>query len=308
MIGRRSRPRPNTSADSENPYWVSFSDIMAGLLVIFILALVTLMIQQTRKTQELSDAIIDVELSKQQAKEARARATQAEARAIDAEKIAKISQKEAEEAGRLLKIEATKNKNLRTEIVAGVQKLSEIEKIRIEIIYEIAEELKQRGVKVIVSDNSSAFHIPEETLSFETAKWDIPIRNKNGLKLVGDILHNAITKDDRLRFIDTVFVEGHTDSVPLERNMGNWGLSTYRAISVWNFWEQQSSASRNLSQLRNYEGKPAFSVSGYGETRRLIKDDTEEADRRKNRRIDIRFTMKSVEKGDLEKLIDQFSQ
>ena len=32
-------------SEVENPYWLSFSDIMAGLLAIFILTLVTLMIQ-----------------------------------------------------------------------------------------------------------------------------------------------------------------------------------------------------------------------------------------------------------------------
>jgi cell division protein FtsN len=55
MISRRKRSGYGKSPDSENPYWVTFSDLMAGLLVIFILALVTMMIQQKKKTQELSD-------------------------------------------------------------------------------------------------------------------------------------------------------------------------------------------------------------------------------------------------------------
>lgn len=301
MISRRSRQQSGKSPDSENPYWVSFSDIMAGLLVIFILALVTLMIQQKLRTEELSDAIT-------QAKKTEDRAKEAETRAQIAELLAQQAKDVATDAEEMLEIETAKNKNLRYEIVAGVKRLSEIEKIRIEIVTEIATELERRGVKVIVSENSSAFHIPEETLSFETAKWDIPHRNKNGLRLIGDILHAAITKNDRLNYIDTIFVEGHTDSVPLERNMGNWGLSTYRAISVWNYWEAQQSAAKLLCQLKNHEGHPAFSVSGYGDTRRLIPNDIQEADRRKNRRIDVRFTMKSLQKSDLENLIDRFNQ
>ena len=40
----RAKPT-NSQVDSENPYWISFSDIMAGLLAVFILALVSLMIR-----------------------------------------------------------------------------------------------------------------------------------------------------------------------------------------------------------------------------------------------------------------------
>lgn len=300
MITKRKGRSQDKGPDSENPYWVSFSDIMAGLLVIFILALVSLMLQQKLKTEELTKAIIDTEESEKRAKDAKLRA-------MAASKRAKKSQQAAEKAELMLKGETDKNKNLRQEIVSGVKMLSEIEKIRIAIITEIAQELKRRGVKVVVSENSSAFHIPEETLSFETAKWDIPEGNKNGLRLIGNILHATITKKDRLKFIDTIFVEGHTDSVPLQRTMGNWGLSTYRAISVWNYWEAQDTAAKLLSQLGNHEENPVFSVSGYGDTRRLIQNDLTESDRRKNRRIDIRFTMKSLDRGDLEDLINRFS-
>ena len=35
----------------------------------------------------------------------------------------------------------------------------------------------------------------------------------------------------------TIFIEGHTDNRPLQGFMGkgNWGLSTFRAISLWQF-------------------------------------------------------------------------
>ncbi|MCK5229606.1 MAG: hypothetical protein KAR13_05030, partial [Desulfobulbaceae bacterium] len=36
--------------DADNPYWVSFSDIMAGLLAVFILALIALIIRLDRQT------------------------------------------------------------------------------------------------------------------------------------------------------------------------------------------------------------------------------------------------------------------
>ena len=46
MIRRFSRSQ--TPVDDENPYWISFSDIMSGLLVIFVLASLALILQETR--------------------------------------------------------------------------------------------------------------------------------------------------------------------------------------------------------------------------------------------------------------------
>ena len=41
--------QPANPVDEENPYWMSFSDIMSALLVIFILAAVALMVQLMEK-------------------------------------------------------------------------------------------------------------------------------------------------------------------------------------------------------------------------------------------------------------------
>lgn len=53
LLSRRSSPSP----DEENPYWVSFSDLMSGLLIIFILAAVALIIELTQKSLEW-DAVL----------------------------------------------------------------------------------------------------------------------------------------------------------------------------------------------------------------------------------------------------------
>ncbi len=41
----RFRSSSNAPVDEENPYWMSFSDIMSALLVIFILASVILILR-----------------------------------------------------------------------------------------------------------------------------------------------------------------------------------------------------------------------------------------------------------------------
>ncbi|MDB4630586.1 OmpA family protein [Akkermansiaceae bacterium] len=262
---------------------------MAGLLVIFILALLTLMVQQKLSEIKLKKLQDDAIGAAKEAEEAKAKAEKAE--------------KDSTEAALALKEEKDQNKEVKAKILAGVVKLSEIEKIRIQILNEIAKVLQSKGIKVEISDNSTVLRIPEDTLAFDTGKWKIPRRSEDGISEIGDIIYRAITKDNRLDYLDTIFVEGHTDSLPLQREMGNWGLSTYRAISVWQHWENASGQSSQLAELENHEGKPVFSVSGYEATRRLVKNDITDEMRRRNRRIDLRFTMKSVDKTDLEQIL-----
>ena len=54
-----ARPRPPLS-DEENPYWVSFSDLMSGLLIIFILAAVALIIELTQKSEKWDEVLAQV--------------------------------------------------------------------------------------------------------------------------------------------------------------------------------------------------------------------------------------------------------
>ncbi len=249
---RRVYRQPRLSVDSENPYWVSFSDIMAGLLAIFILALVFLMIrldQQTMLTREI-----------------------------------------------------------REQIEAALEDLARIEDFRKQILAEIQTNLAERGIQVEVSENNAVLHIPEEQLHFYSGRYDIPSEKSDTVAIVGEILKNVLVKHrQRVKFIDTIFIEGHTDSIPYDKTeMGNWGLSSYRAISIWKFWTENPGEQQVFLYMKNLDGKPLFSVSGYADTRRIvIPDDTPEA-RQQNRRIDIRLTMRTPATGDLRKLLERF--
>lgn len=92
--------------------------------------------------------------------------------------------------------------------------------------------------------------------------------------------------------LESVFVEGHTDNVPYTRGrfQDNWDLSAQRAMYTYRTMVMELQPS--LSELRNSEGFPIFGVSGYGEGRPRpghrheipVSDPA-------NRRIDLRFIM-----------------
>lgn len=84
--------------------------------------------------------------------------------------------------------------------------------------------------------------------------------------------------------IETIFIEGHTDSRPMNRPGGNTKLSLDRAISVNN----SLVSGTPLTEYRNHQGHPIFSYSAYAENRPLIKDDPTDG---RNRRVDLRIVL-----------------
>jgi len=236
----RNRELP---VDEENPYWMSFSDIMSGLLVIFILAALSLILELTQT---------------------------------------------------------------RTTVDNAIQEIKKAEKIRQLILSEVVEELRQKNITVEISDNDTVLRIPDQLLTFSPNQYMIPTdkNTRNTLTEIGSILFKTIEKNDRWQYLDTIFIEGHTDKRKSYRKMGNWGLSTYRAIAVWDYWGKQLPRSRQLSALKNHDDKLLFSVSGYGKTRPETINQLTEDDFKRNRRIDIRFTVKRPSLKDLEDISD----
>lgn len=223
--------RHRVQADEDNPYWMSFSDIMSSLLIIFILAAVVLIMQLMQAQREFDEEL---------------------------------------------------------------EILKAAEEVRKSIIVEAAEELQKRGIKVTVSENNSVLSIPNEILGFDTGAYDLAARYEPTAQEIGLVLHSVISKDNRVDYLDTIFVEGHTDNRSFKGfgGKGNWGLSAFRAISLWQFWIESLPPRSSLSKMENKDGLPLFSVSGYGETRPVKEVQITEEDYRINRRIDIRFTIR----------------
>lgn len=235
--------RSPANVDEENPYWISFSDLMSALLVIFILASLALIIELTQRTQDID---------------------------------------------------------------AGIEELKKAEQARQDILNEVKERLAKQNIKVLIADNETVIRIPEETLSFKSGQDLIPDKMIDSVKSIGVILHATIIKNERFKYLDTVFIEGHTDSIPIKLgkywSKGNWGLSADRAITVWKLWTEKVRLAPALNELMNHSGENLFSVSGYAATRRVQLIEKTAEQRAKNRRIDIRFTVKKPSIEDLEKI------
>jgi flagellar motor protein MotB len=274
MFARRKLSK--SSDTEENPFVLSFSDLMACLLAIFILALIVTMLELQKRKEEL--------LREQ-------------------EKI-KITLVELVES--LQEIQT-----IQSNIASALDGVSQRERSLAAMLDGIQKDLKERGVEVIVAENGSVLRIPEQGLSFALGKYDIPPSFEPNAKAIGEALAHALEQETNRRMLDTVFIEGHTDAVQNSREMGNWGLSAYRAISLWNYWTLKPGELSRMKDLQNLPSnpeqpsRPLISVSGYAETRSTHSPETAAAmkpDRPEDRRIDIRFTLAASEKQNLEDL------
>ena len=292
---RRSVDKNPKNGEEENPFLLSFSDLMASLLAIFILALVVMMIQLHKQKLTLEE---------------------------DRKNIVSLEQHE-----KILK----ENERLRAlidELRAGLKEIQTIQKKVMDalegvgssrekqlayMLETIQQDLKKQGIDVLIAENGTVLRIPEKALSFELSRYRIQDQYNLAADAIGSSLLNALGKRENREILDTVFIEGHTDAVPNRQEMGNWGLSTYRAISLWLHWTEspgRHAALKNLMSTVNEAShieRPLISTSGYAATRpadlsRVGNLQTIQTGNAADRRIDIRFTLASTKKKDRSEL------
>ena len=159
---------------------------------------------------------------------------------------------------------------------------------RQELLRFMQEELERSGIKVEVDEQHGILRISEGVL-FDVGLADVKPQGQVVIKKLGEVLEVALEKEQFKGRVETIFIEGHTDNVPIVTEIfpSNWELSTKRAI---NTWLTMSGANPKLTTLLNDKKEMIFSVSGYADTRPIAENSTD-AGRRDNRRIDIRFSM-----------------
>ncbi|UTT60359.1 OmpA/MotB family protein [Cellulosimicrobium cellulans] len=184
--------------------------------------------------------------------------------------------------------------------------LSEAETVRAQMLVEIRDALAAQGIEVTVSADNSVLSIPTSLLGFEAGSYEIRPQHQQLALTIGDTIAEVLSRDDRYTYLDTVFVEGHTDNTPFPglEGSGNWGLSTFRAISLWRLWDERLAPERQLDSLQREDGRTLFSVAGYGESRPATATQLTDDERAANRRIDVRFTEKRLSAENLAAILD----
>lgn len=191
--------------------------------------------------------------------------------------------------------------------------LEEVSSARSTLLERLAERIRRQlpGIRVTVVAADGVIRFRGDDL-FKSGRWRIQ-RDSTADRVsraVGDALADTLpcyTVGRRAAFeascngaftaIETIQIEGHTDSVPLsgplrerEKMLDNRDLSARRGAETL-----RAAADRyrpELMEFLNLHGQPVLSFAGYGAMRPIDPRDTEEA-RAANRRIDIRFILQT---------------
>ena len=160
----------------------------------------------------------------------------------------------------------------------------------------IGEQIRQTLATVRIDPSSGIISLPEDVLfdlGSSTLKQVaqpklIEVAEKLGTILpcfVANQRMKQVCKNNPYGHeIETIFIEGHTDNVPMLRDGGNTKLSLDRAISVSNALVQGTP----LKNYRNDQDLPLFSYSAYADSRPI--KGVAPSDGR-NRRVDLRIVL-----------------
>lgn len=177
---------------------------------------------------------------------------------------------------------------------------------RKELLSTLKDDLDKRGVQVQVDDRTGVLRLPDELL-FPSARFELSPTGFRKVQTVANAIADVLPCYSEVRGrgdplcpperrsdhrLESIFIEGHTDSKPLtgaDVLRDNLDLSALRATRTF---KTMMDAQPSLGRLTTPEGVPLFGVSGYGERRPnpSARGSAEQVDQA-NRRIDLRFVM-----------------
>jgi chemotaxis protein MotB len=292
-MGRVSR---QSEHEPDEGYFASVSDLMVGILFIFLLMVTILALNYHEQDEQemVSKSRYDT-------------VQKALGKAI--EELKKRDLRESHIASleaALAKAETLLSQEAERSVAA-----------RRELMAELSGRLNERGVKFEVVEDSGVLRFAEE-IQFETGQYEVTQRSSGKVAALAEVLSEvlpcytlnppaALCPEPKSRTIDTLMIEGHTDSQGFgdvqesEWPKRNDELSARRALAVFTKLRE---ATPLLDELRNGSGAKILALSGYGQ-RRPVKDGQINAI--ENRRIDLRFILSSVTQKDIEALSNEIN-
>ena len=315
---RVSMRRAGDQEQGEQGFWPSYADMMSAMaLILFFLMLLSYIqnlitgndLQNTQEVlastrTELSDTQDRLAVTSQEVEAAEKLLSQVSLQLENAQLTLSEQEKEialqAEEiSGYALQIAGQEETIAAQEDLIGQQKdylaaanaelvdmrnqMQTIAVLRLSILEQIRESIESvmgDGATVSIGDNGSI--ILSEGVLFDLGSSEIKPASRTVLNRLIDVFDKFLSDEENAKYIDSIVISGHTDIIGTAES--NRLLSTARANAVLNYLLTGSGG--KLDEYASY-----FCAAGYGATRPVESNDTEEG-RAANRRIEISMILK----------------
>ncbi len=293
--------RKRRAVFEEPSYWQSFSDMMAALLLIFILIIaITLMIYRQKTTDlertqmELDAAQIeleqfrkDIEASNRELADSLAELQIAYDDAARTQEELEAAYAEIESAMEELDDAYLEMEFTQEELDATRRELEDIVGIRTDIIGELQSRFNNSSMTVDPQTGSITFS-SDVLFAFNSAT--LTDESQESLRAVVPMYLGVLLQDEYRPYIAEIIIEGHTDTKGgYESNMT---LSYNRANSVANFCMDEGNglSSAKIGQLQRL-----LTVNGRSYSDPVYVRGTMEVDMEASRRVEIKFRLKEDE-------------
>lgn len=273
--------------EPEENYFVSLSDLMTGIVFIFVILLCAFAFHYQTEAEAAKSAAEKSGRLEIEAQNAAAFAQTEKVKAERAQQSADHAETDAIEKGR--KIDALS------------KLLRERDDALRAILSGLVDKLTERGVRVLFDPATGVIRLPEELL-FAPGSDVLSESGRKGLTVVAEELVPVVSRgcaEGSAFRLEALFVEGHTDADPIRstRFADNWDLSAARATSTY---RALIAAKPELESFLNPSALRVLGVSGYGENRPVAPNDTDDH-KKSNRRVDLRFLMAHPTESELDR-------
>jgi chemotaxis protein MotB len=313
--------------DAGEGYFASISDLMVGILFVFLLMLTVFALSYA---DEDKDSVIRILEQRVAALEHRARSLEAErdqaraelqqrsedldtARREIARLVADVERLRAE-LERLIALTDPRERTLLLELLRDLSQVEvelgglsdeegRLQRLRRTLLASLRDRLRERGVEVEISAQNDVLRLPSEAV-FQLGSANFTHDGRRQAAVLLEELTALLPCFARLPagpppscaqpepVFETVLIEGHTDTIPGD----NWRLSANRAFAMHTLILGQPAG---LRELRNSADQALIGIAGYGETRTLPGIPGNDG---RNRRIELRFLLAAPNEANLVQL------
>lgn len=303
---RKSRRRG--AAYEEHSYWQSYSDMMAALLLIFILIIAITLAIYKQKTvaleltqteldaasaqleiamKDLEDYRIEIDASKAELENSLLKLQDAYTEAAMTQEELNAAYLEIENAKKDLDQAYQEIDEAQSELAYTKTELQNIVGIRTDIIGELQKKFDDSSMKVDAQTGSITF---SSDVLFEYGKANLTSASKASLQEIIPLYLEVLLQDTYKDYIAEIIIEGHTDTSGSYKT--NMELSSSRAMSVAEFCldEDNGLDKKQIEQLQTL-----LTVNGRSFSAPVYKPGTTTIDMDASRRVEIKFRLKEDE-------------
>ena len=288
------------SEDSGFNVWRSYSDMMAGVLLLFVLIMcVTLFQAQKSYDESIKERDEKLELQAEYTAEILAQQNALDEKEgqikTQDEKLAALAQQLAEQAAKLKEQEAvlsqqqTELDEKTTLLSTQQQKIDNIIGVKAEVVESLKQEFKNNNVNVDIDSQTGAL-IRDAYVMFDYDEAELTEEGEQALRSVLPIYCKVLLQENYKPYLAEIIIDGYTDT---DGDYAyNLELSQRRSLAVAQYlldiqWEF-------LSDKESLDLQDYLTVNGHSMANPIL-DANGNVDKDASRRVEVKFRLKDDE-------------